>query len=443
MATETLTTTTTAVAKAGERVLFPYPSGQPAGAYQSSGAVLRVGGVVLPIGFGVSFDSAGAIVTPAASCEIPAGTLTLAVNYAAVIEPAEFTSAPAIYNLKPSNLKKWRKALGNVRTGTANARVLCVGDSTTRGLGGAASNANIAQKCYPAYLADILSGQVTTGKQSFFGSGNLVLPTIDTRVVITGGTTTATNLTLGGSMVQLTASGHTLTFTPTTNIDTIDVYYSKTGTTASFTVNVDGGAALATVNTNGTAGVYKQTVTTTLGAHAINCVWAQGTNYILGIEAYDSTRKQVSIWNMGASGARSTDLADTSAGYAELNALLAYAPDLTILDCGINDMNNGVTVDAHRTNMQAVITAAKTSGDVIIKVPAPSSVAAIPQATQDTFAAAMYALAEVNDLPVIDLRQRLASYEDANAMGLYYDTLHPNALGYADIAQVVAKALMV
>jgi hypothetical protein len=80
MATETLTTTTTAVAKAGERVVFPYASGQPAGTYSASGAVLKAGSTTLTIGYGISFERDGVVVTPAASCEIPAGVLTLTVS---------------------------------------------------------------------------------------------------------------------------------------------------------------------------------------------------------------------------------------------------------------------------------------------------------------------------------------------------------------------------
>lgn len=80
MATETLTVTTTAATKAGERVTFPYSNGQPAGTYSASGSVLKVGGVALNIGYGVSFDRDGVVLTPAASCEIPAGVLALTVT---------------------------------------------------------------------------------------------------------------------------------------------------------------------------------------------------------------------------------------------------------------------------------------------------------------------------------------------------------------------------
>lgn len=90
MATETLTTITTAVTKAGERVVFPYTYGARAGDYSTADAILKANGTALPIVFGLSFDAAGAVVTPGASSEIPAGSLTLTVNYASVVEPSEF-----------------------------------------------------------------------------------------------------------------------------------------------------------------------------------------------------------------------------------------------------------------------------------------------------------------------------------------------------------------
>lgn len=81
-ATETFSKTTTAVTKAGERVVFPYPGGAASGAYDSSGAVLKVGGVTRSVVFSVSFGADGATVSPGASAEIPAGNLTLTVSYA-------------------------------------------------------------------------------------------------------------------------------------------------------------------------------------------------------------------------------------------------------------------------------------------------------------------------------------------------------------------------
>jgi hypothetical protein len=104
MATETLTTTTAAVTKAGERVVFPYAGGQPSGTYQSAGAVLSVGGVPLSIVFSISFETDGVYVRPGASAEIPAGALTLAVRYtgSSSIHPSEEVSA-LLYGASPSN----------------------------------------------------------------------------------------------------------------------------------------------------------------------------------------------------------------------------------------------------------------------------------------------------------------------------------------------------
>lgn len=91
-ATETFTTTTTAVTKVGERIAMAYPTGYSSGHYDNSTAALTVGGVAFTGKFGVSLGDNGATVTPLAGYEIPAGSLVLTVTYATRLSGASSPS---------------------------------------------------------------------------------------------------------------------------------------------------------------------------------------------------------------------------------------------------------------------------------------------------------------------------------------------------------------
>ena len=84
---------------------------------------------------------------------------------------------PALLNnakAPPGNLKKWRNALTRVRTGAGNARVLCLGDSTTFGAysNGGADTGDLTTNSYPALLAGLFnSAGINAHRNSFMGDG--------------------------------------------------------------------------------------------------------------------------------------------------------------------------------------------------------------------------------------------------------------------------------
>ena len=85
-------------------------------------------------------------------------------------------SMPNVFNFNPaSNLQKWRRAKGRVRAGVANARIHCVGDSTTFGYGAKRIGLRCGSQtggwmaaCYPQRLTDYLNkGGITATSNSF------------------------------------------------------------------------------------------------------------------------------------------------------------------------------------------------------------------------------------------------------------------------------------
>lgn len=351
---------------------------------------------------------------------------------------------PGVYNLKSSNTVKWRAALARAATGGARATINCVGDSTTWGQGsGGSASTGVKAAAYPAALASII-GQETgfaSQAQSWWGEGSTLatLPVSDPRVAFTGATARESLASVGGGMILLSAAG-TLAFTPSANVDTFDIWYVKGTGNGTFSYSVDGGSA-TNVNSNTTGGPSKVTVSAgSSGSHTCTLTWVSGNCHIIGMEGYLSTDK-VSVRNMGRASWTADDWDSTTASYSPLNALVSIAADLYIIDLGINDGKNGVSVADFSARMQTIITATKAVGDVALCVPAPSDSAIRSAAVQAEYAAAIYGLAQTNDLPLVDKDYRLISYTSGNAAGFYYDQTHLTGMGYRDVAMLTAKAI--
>lgn len=338
-------------------------------------------------------------------------------------------------------------ALANARAAVANAKLGFLGDSTTRGTGAGTTTAQVPNS-YPFKLAARLTELGLVGKgNNVIGTGNLTWSTSDSRTVLSGGATqAAVNLTIGGAMAQLTATGNTFSFTPVANCDTFDVYSIKTGATGAFTINLDGGATLATVSGTITpAQIIKTTVSGTLAGHTLNCVWSSGTCYVVGVHAYDSTVKCVECMNFGASGALTSNLVDLTAGYSwgDPTSLAVFGVDCWFLNIGINDMNTGASLTTALNNVQTLINKYRgltKVADCILVNPWPISLTV--SQNQSSYADGLRALALANNIPLIDMYAYFGGdYVRANALGLTFDTLHPNGPGYNMYAAAHMAAL--
>lgn len=377
------------------------------------------------------------------------------MNRPIVIQPPPLQNTSGLYNFKPSNTRKIATALAKVRRLSSSAKIALIGDSTIRGTG-AHATANLQwQNGIPRQLSNMLNAAATLNNgvlsswQNLFGNGSSSAsdPVLhDSRVVVSGTFAPAGVSVPGGLTFRANGAG-TLSFTPTTNVNTFIVYYYQNGT-GGFTTNFDGGATITTVNVAGTKSVQTSTVTDagSAGAHTLNIVYTSGTIFILGIEAYDSALKELRVWNWGRGGATSTYWNDSTDVYSPIPMMATAAPDAFIIDLGINDWNTSggnIALATHITNMQAIITAAKAVGDVILMSPAPSDTATISSAAyQQGYVDAQRSLAVTNDIPFIDAFARFGSYTSANALGMYSDTLHPNDIGYSDQAMLVSRALL-
>lgn len=371
----------------------------------------------------------------------------------------EGVGVPYVLNYNWAQLAGWRAARD-----AGNAKVAFVGDSTFAGVGanptGSDSFTNSRAYSMPAQLAALLSaGGLAAESDSFWADGGNTSiadmeaynPSIDI-----GGNwvRNAGTITLGGPSLkngEATADTTSMTFTPIAEVDSFDIYYIQANfSLGTFTVNIDGGSTLATVNSNGTPEtISKVTVgaangdSVSVGPHDVR-VQRNGTGgniYITAIDAYVAGDTPVRIWNMGRRSSTTALWIAGTAGWSSRNALVAVDPDLTVFSLGINDWLTGVSTATFTSNAQTFIDAIPNDG--VLCIPSPSASGSASLAVQAEYRAAIIQLGVDNNMPVLDLAGPLGgSYLAGDALELYYDAIHPNGDGYAVQASAMRALLL-
>lgn len=358
-----------------------------------------------------------------------------------------------VRNIGNTYLPRWRAAMARVRAGTGRGRLLTCGDSTSMGAGagsGGTLNENGAYpKAWPQALAG-MSGAITGvpfSSKAIMGNqaAAVAYGTYDTRVTLGTGWS-GTQGSLGGNMFKFTAGvAGTLSFTPVGTFDTILVYYVQTGpgATGTMAVNVDGGATIQTLTAANAVATYAvATLSVTLATHTINFVASNlGDFFLGGVIAYNSTAVAVDFVQAGFAGATASNFVGTTNVWSPQNVITSLAPDLTIIELTVNDSNNGTALATYQANMQAIIASAQVSGDVILMTGPPSSTTAATNGTLDQYIAVLDALAVANGCVLIDTKARWGSYAAINPIMAYFDSLHPGAVAYQDMAQSILNVL--
>lgn len=362
------------------------------------------------------------------------------------------------YNVSRTSLSKWRRALNKVNAGTANARVLAVGDSTLWGLlsGGADGAAP------PKVLASTLDRRLAPTQYTFIVPPGVNGPTtgadLDSRIgtggsglLPSGWSYTSWGLGHSGAIQNTgTSTSTALEFRPGIECDTFEIFFLRNGGLGSLDLSVDGGS-VTTVSCTGTLGWGKATITAPAGsAHVLSITKTLNTVFIFGVNAYLSTRKSIHVMNAGSCGARAfasggsgASWTTTGAGHS-LDGIPFLAPDLTLIQLGINDTVQGSpsSVTDWESATRSLIAAAKTTGDVILASVVPSDPAyqsGAPVALQQAYRDRSLVIAQDTGSAYFDLFGRFESWPAASAQGLIADTLHLSPEGSADVGYAYSK----
>lgn len=360
-----------------------------------------------------------------------------------------FAPMPFYRGVSSLALPKWRRARARVRAGAADAHILCIGDSTTAGVGVSDIVTQGSLQSYPYALASIMNA---SGLPAAAGMGVPYAPSNPDPRWVSGSGWALYALGWADVTAQRGAAGAAgaLTFTPGVAADTYDIWYVRTSSTGTLTAVATGGSAVATATANATPAIGKATVAagSISTANVITMtVGATGDVFVLGIEPRRSDKKQVLIANAGVGSSRTvTQWAGDAGGSAGSAAssrgcIRSYAPDLTIISLGLNDASDGTSVATWLAAMETVIAVAAESGDVIVMSPIPP--ASNANANRLTFVPQYVAAVRSMAHPIVILDDRWGPTASnlASTNGMMTDSVHPNAVGYADIADGLWQAL--
>lgn len=352
---------------------------------------------------------------------------------------------PYTTGLTKANTAAFRSVVAG---GARNARLVFYGDSTMRGQQ-PSGGANQAGQCLPTKLADFLAAanvpaaaKMIANDGGGYGAGVTMaaLEAGDPRITHTGAWTLGAVQTVGGNSFNCTAAG-SMSFIIPGNTNEAEIHWRDASSGRTFSWSVDGGAATQITSSN----VTQQTKTTislgSLGAHTLTLTWVAGSVFPFQINAYDSTRKEISVWNWGICGATSTTLVnDSDAAIGRLKVLVHAntAPDLLCLEGGIiNDWRQSFTVPTSQANLEAIIDPQLAAGrNVILMVPVFDTGGGGDTANQQSRIDMFYTLAAAKGIGVFDIRKRWRSAAEAVARGfMVTNDPHPTAAGYADMAE--------
>lgn len=363
-------------------------------------------------------------------------------------------------------LPKWRAAIEAAKEGVRPAKLLFFGDSVTAGEGSGTGTLNMvgarANGLALACTAALNSQLGNANADTFFGDQNSTLTGIasvnayDPRITLGSGWASDTAATTFGGrfLVGTGATAGDLVFSPSGQFDRVTVYWpTLSNLSSALRVKIDG-AVVDTLNQAIPASLSSKTYNTTLGTHTVgfNNV-GPGNGYVLGVVAWNSANPGVTAIVGGWCGAKAADLDNKNSlsqdnngnpyPWAPTNALKSIAPDLTVVNITVNDNTAQTALASYFGDLDSIVQAALTVGDVLLVGGWPNNTAGTTNGTLDSYLAAIRNSGANRGCGVIDLRNYFGqAWSVANGLGYTYDNDHPNAAGHSLIGRIIADAIL-
>lgn len=347
-----------------------------------------------------------------------------------IVRTKSYNSSRAIYNAKPSNLRRFNAAMGDAIAGTGLCDTICIGDSTSNGYLTTARNTD----AYPIRAASALSQRTGAALAGQWVTPYWNVATLDSRWTVSG-TAGQTWQTPNTGVVSTSATAGAVYVS--TNAGTVaEVLYSQFADP--FTVKIDAGSAIGVTPTGvGAFGVYRITgLANTVHTITLASTSFASSNGLLFQAARVRQTSGVSVSAWGYNGMMATDWYQNGAVFHTDFSIVTLAPALVVIQLGTNEGINSITSAVFTAALTGLATQHLTTSDVILSMPPNPSAVDI-----SAFRTAAYAVADALDIPVIDQRDRLGTYLQANADGLMADVFHQNTKGSALMGLTLAAAL--
>ncbi|PZQ61760.1 MAG: hypothetical protein DI544_03815 [Sphingomonas taxi] len=361
-------------------------------------------------------------------------------------------AVPPVESSASTGLLAWAAARGRLRAGMADvARIAFVGDSKTMGAGGGGGTSfttGAFARSRPARVAALLAAAgLPVRTDGFFGTAGLgsmadVIAYDPRRSGFSGWS--GGSISLGGGAMAA-GNANPGQFQPGGVTDRCSVFFRNGADRPAFTV-AKGGESVTITPTGAANGFLRHEVTFATRDAAPIVVTRTGTAsnlQLVGLMAWDSSRPGVEIANFGVYGVTSAYQADMTSAFSPAAALASYAPHLTIVNLGTNDVAQGVTMAAWLGNLRSIVTQAKASGSVILCWPAVAGVAPAfgADAARAQWRSALRALAFESDCLFVDEEALLGGRVTAQASGAFTDGVHEAPWAYDVQAAAIVRAI--
>jgi hypothetical protein len=347
-----------------------------------------------------------------------------------------------LQNSRMKLLPRYGAKAANYTRGKTNLKILFIGDSLTMGLG-AISNGlvqyqtNCLNVSLSAQLCDAIPGSCFgwMGLHDAYGGTHGGIPfCYQTNLTFATNWITSTYTSVGGSFAMAPyGTTNPITYTVLQPCSGLTVQYMQDNgadgiwNCGHFAVWMDATNQLALINANGTPKMASTNLTFTYGYHTFTVCPTNngyGTNcFIAGI--YPTTPNGITFINAGWNGTGFEQWNVGSLFPDPLKAIPAIAPDLAIIQLGVN--NYPIYNIWEQQRFANVISNCLNTCDVVLVMSPDNS----GRDYTTNFAPMLYATAAQFGTPVIDLENLFTSYAVANAHGLIFDGVHLTEAGYS------------
>lgn len=360
----------------------------------------------------------------------------------------------------PERLSRWRTRRDDARF--APAPIVCVGDSITEGAysndAAAVDSAAVAIWRTRGWVGQIRS--LFADRYGDPGEGFLFPPLSGVYGSFTNSAAVIGNsANLGGFGHYITLPSSTSTFTcvlPKCTGFRVHAWWVQ-GTSGQIRYTVDGGSQQTASASSGSDTLYFFDVTG-LSDTTHTLVFtgpSSGSAAIIGVEARYEAVAGLPVHRIGLSGMMLRDFSSTfdtvsSGGNRQLDSgTKIFDPALVIIAMSVNNVTRGWSTYAYTpAQIQAgfgrVLDHIVSNGSDVLVVCGPwrdPASYSIPYTQVQYDDAIKAAITGRDHVALIDLKDSWASYSNGNALGLYWDTVHPRRRGHANMARLIYDAI--
>jgi hypothetical protein len=344
--------------------------------------------------------------------------------------------------------KTFQSRVAQALANGGNVKVMIIGDENTSGFGANTTNS------YTGAFAKSMPNNLASTKLPFslptnHWAGNQIAPTdtianfllYDTRFAATGGASTWNPPQFGGALSFTGTIASTITFTPGSQFDRIEIGLTTATGNSVGSVTV-GGNNVGTLNSNAPLGISRVNIdlSSLASSFVINYPGTGGGLPIAWVRTWKSTESSIHIMQAGWNGAKIADWNTTTQVYQTKAAMQLLAPDLVIVNgLVLNDAIAATTAATWATSFTTLKDTIRTTGAELAYITS-INYQPVGGATW-TNARALNAQARLScdqwDVPMLEME-----YEWLPSAGYtanYSDTRNPSGTGYAVQAALVSQ----